>query len=96
MSDVEENIEIIRRKGQFSSREAVLDEVLRSYLRENPDLRLELAVERFETGSISINRGAELAGLSPSEFRDLIAERGLDRPAGFLSEDERTERLNEL
>jgi predicted HTH domain antitoxin len=96
MIDVEDRIDILREKGNFSSREAFLDEALQSFLREHPELRVELAVEQFKVGTISINRAAEIAGRSPEEFKRVLADRGVNRDPGFLSEDDRSDRLNTL
>lgn len=96
MLDVEESIDILSRKGQFSSREEFLTEAVRSYLREHPELRIELAVEQFESGSVSLNRGAEIAGVSPEAFKEELADRGVDRSVGFLDEDVREDRLSDL
>lgn len=96
MIDVDESIDILSRKGQFSSREDFLNEALRTFLRENPELRVELAVEQFKSGSVSLNRGAEIAGMSPEEFKDVLSERNVDRDAGFLSEQEREDQLSKL
>jgi predicted HTH domain antitoxin len=96
MIDVEESIDILREKGKFSSREEFLTEALRSFLRENPQLRVELAVERYRSGSVSLNRAAEIAGLGPEAFKEELADRGIDRDVGFLSEEERNDRLRDL
>ena len=96
MIDVEESIDILRRKGRFSSREEFLDEAVRSFLRENPELRIELAVEQFRSESVSLNRAAEIAGVSAEEFKNILSDRGVERDAGFLSDEEREDRLRKL
>ncbi|WP_436935727.1 UPF0175 family protein [Halovenus marina] len=96
MIDVEESIDILWEKGQFSSREEFLNEALRSFLKEHPELRVELAVEQFKTGTVSLNRAAEIAGMSPEEFKDVLSDHNVDREPGFLSEDERKDQLNNL
>ncbi|PSQ47254.1 hypothetical protein BRD19_09910 [Halobacteriales archaeon SW_7_65_23] len=96
MIDVEESIDILRRKGRFSSREEFLDEAVRSFLRENPELRIELAVEQFRSESVSLNRAAEIAGVSAEEFKNILSDRGTERDAGFLSDEEREDRLSKL
>lgn len=96
MIDVEQSIDILSEKGQFTSREEFLNEALRSYLKDNPELRVELAVEQFKSGSVSLNRAAEIAGVSPEEFKDVLSDRDVDRDPGFLSEEEREEQLNNL
>lgn len=96
MIDIEENIELLRRSGRFNSEEEFLEEAFRALLDKRPELRIELAVERYKTDDVSLNRAAEIAGHSPEEFKELLRERGISRDIGFLDEDERDERLKDL
>jgi len=96
MVDVMEDIDLLRDAGAFTSREAVIEEAVRALLETRPDLWTELAITKYTTGEISLNRAAELAGVSPGEFKDLLRSRGVDRDAGFLSAEDRTEQLEQL
>lgn len=96
MSSVEGDIAALQRAGRFESREDILEEAVRALLRTRPELRAELAIERYKSGEISLNRAAEIAGSSPEEFKELLAERGVSRESGFLSDDEREQRLNDF
>jgi predicted HTH domain antitoxin len=94
--DFEEDIEILRETGNFGSREEFLEEAFRALLKEQPELRVKLAVEKYQSGLVSLNRAAEIAGLSTEEFKEKLAEHGVHREPGFLSEAERDEELREL
>lgn len=96
MAGSADDIERLRRLGGYESREEFLDDAVRSLLRRRPELRTELAIAKYREGSVSRNRAAELAGLSSAEFTDLLTERGIAVDAGFLTEDERREKLDEL
>lgn len=96
LSDVDRDIEILRRTGRFGSEEEFLEAALRALLEKNPKLRIDLAVGKYESGDVSLNRAAEIAGLSPEEFKETLDDRGTSRSPGFLSEDERQERLEGL
>ncbi len=96
MLDVQENIELLRRSGRFDTEEEFLEEAFRALLEKRPELRIELAVEQFKTGDVTLNRAAEISGYSPEEFKDVLRDRGIDRDIGFLDEDEREDRLNSL
>lgn len=96
MIDVEENIELLRRSGRFDSEEEFLEAAFRALLEKRPELRIELAVERYKTGDVSLNRAAEIAGYSPEEFKDVLQDRGIGRDIGFLDDEERDERLQDL
>lgn len=96
MIDIKENIELLRRSGRFKSEEEFLEEAFRALLDKRPELRIELALERYKTGDVSLNRAAEIAGHSPEEFKELLRERGISRDIGFLDEEERNKRLEGL
>jgi hypothetical protein len=59
--DFEEDVEILRKSGDFSSREEFLEETFRAFLKEHPELRVKLAVEKYRSGSVTLNRAAEVA-----------------------------------
>jgi len=96
MVDVMEDIDLLREAGAFASREAVLEEAVRALLETRPELRTELAIKKYTAGEVSLNRAAEFAGVSPEEFKNLLRSRGVDRDAGFLSAEDRTENLEQL
>lgn len=61
---------------------ALLDEdkssVIRKALREGlTDLRTRIAVERYQTGDISTNQAARIAGMSVAEWLEIARERNL-------------------
>lgn len=96
MSEIKEDIDLLRRSGRFNSEEEFLEEAFRALLDKRPELRIELAVERYKTGDVSLNRAAEIAGHSSEEFKQLLRERGISRNVGFLDEDTRDEQLDGL
>ncbi|MDZ7688650.1 MAG: UPF0175 family protein [Halobacteriales archaeon] len=96
MVDVMEDIDMLREAGAFSSRDAVLEEAVRALLENRPELRTELAVKKYKDGTVSLNRAAEIAGVSPAEFKEILRSRGVDRDAGFLSDEDREEKLGKL
>ncbi|WP_245883275.1 UPF0175 family protein [Halalkaliarchaeum desulfuricum] len=71
----------------------MIEEAVRELLRRGPELRLSLAVEKYRTGNVSLDRAAELTGVSAAAFRDELADRGIDRDTGFLSDAQRRDRL---
>jgi len=89
VSNVDDDITALRDSGGYDSEEAVLEDALRALLAKRPELRTELAVTKYRNGDVSLNRAAELAGIAPAEFKDILSERGITRPAGFLSGDDR-------
>ncbi|MDL0131924.1 UPF0175 family protein [Halobacterium salinarum] len=96
MIDIRENIEFLQKSGRFSSEEEFLEEAFRALMEKRPELRIELAVEQYKAGEVSLNRAAEIAGYSPEEFKEILRERGVSRTLGFLSKEEREEQLEKL
>lgn len=96
MIDVKENIELLQRVGRFDSEEEFLEEAFRALMEKRPELRLELAIEQYKTGEVSLNRAAEIAGHSPEAFKEILRDRGISRDISFLSDEEREEQLEDL
>ncbi|AWB27137.1 UPF0175 family protein [Halococcoides cellulosivorans] len=96
MIDVDDTIDGLREVGAYDTDAEVIEDAIRTLLRTKPELRTELAVEQYRSGGVSLNRAAETAGMSPTAFRELLADRGDRRPAGFLSESDRDDRLDDL
>lgn len=51
------------------------------------------ALSLYSENAISLNRAAELSGMSPEGFKQLLEDAGVSRPGGFLSEDARERKL---
>ena len=82
MSGLAEDLDAIAAAGGCDDTDAVVEEVVRELLRRRPELRLSLAVETYRTGTVSLDRAAELAGVSTEAFETELADRGIDRDAG--------------
>jgi len=65
-------------------------------LETRPELRTELAVKKYTDGTVSLNRAAEIAGVSPAEFKDVLRFRGVERDVEFLSSEDREGKLEKL
>jgi predicted HTH domain antitoxin len=61
----------------YESEQAVIEDALRHLLRARPELRVQLAVHRYQAESISLARAARLAGVSWAQMRDILLERGV-------------------
>ena len=61
----------------YESEQAVIEDALRHLLRARPELRIRLAVHRYQTEALSLARAARLAGVSWAQMRDLLLERGV-------------------
>lgn len=66
----------------YESESAAIQDALRHLLRTRPDLRVSLAVYRYQTEDISLARAASLAGVSWAQMCDILLERGIQPRLG--------------
>jgi predicted HTH domain antitoxin len=72
----------------YPDRESAIRDALRSLLREKPQLRIELAVHRYQTEDISLAKAASLAGVSFDRMKALLVQRGVQLRLGPANEAE--------
>ena len=96
MRDLIDAIEMIASVGGYEDADDVLEAALRELLRQRPDLRLSLAIEKYRHGPVTLNRAAELADVSTEAFKDELDNRGVHRTAGFLDDEDRDATLRSL
>lgn len=63
--------------GIFKDRKEFLQEACNTLLTVKPQMRLEAAIQLFKDGEITLGRGAEIAGISRYEFKDILEDRGI-------------------
>jgi predicted HTH domain antitoxin len=80
----------------YEDEEAVIQDALRHLLRSRPDLRIQLAVYRYQDEELSLAKAAEIAGVSWAQMRDILVEHGLDPALGPATLAEAEAELNEL
>jgi predicted HTH domain antitoxin len=66
----------------YKSEEDVLQDALRHLLRARPELRIQLAIHRYQTEQLSIAKAASLAGVSWAQMKDILLERGIQPRLG--------------
>jgi predicted HTH domain antitoxin len=77
----------------YANRDAVIQDALRSLLHEKPQLRVELAVYRYQTEDISLAKAAHLAGVSFDRMKALLVQRGVQLRLGPADEGEAREEV---
>jgi len=77
----------------YANRDAVIQDALRSLLHEKPQLRVELAVYRYQTEDISLAKAAHLAGISFDRMKALLVQRGVQLRLGPADEAEAREEV---
>lgn len=72
----------------YTSEEGVMQDALRLLLRERPDLRIGLAVYRYEHENLSLAKAAALAKVSWPQMKQILTERGIELRLGPETLDE--------
>ena len=66
----------------YNSEEDVIQDALRYLLRARPELRIQLAIHRYQTEKLSLAKAASLAGVSWTQMKDILLERGMQPRLG--------------
>jgi predicted HTH domain antitoxin len=61
----------------YNSEDDVIQGALRHLLRARPELRIQLAIHRYQTENLSLAKAASLAGVSWAQLKDILLERGI-------------------
>ncbi|RRR76124.1 MAG: hypothetical protein EI684_03560 [Candidatus Viridilinea halotolerans] len=61
----------------YANDDAVIEDALRHLLRARPDLRISLAIYRYQNETISLALAASLAGVSWAQMHEIMVERGV-------------------
>jgi len=77
----------------YANRDAVIQDALRSLMHEKPQLRVEIAVYRYQTEDISLAKAAHLAGISFDRMKALLVQRGVQLRLGPANEAEAREEI---
>ena len=82
--------------GLYKNEQAVIQDGLRYLLQARPDVRLELALHRYQTEDISLGKAANLAGVSFEQMKEVLHTRGVQLRLGPESEEEAQEEVTAL
>jgi len=66
----------------YDSEDDVVRDALRYLLRARPELRIQLAIHRYQTEGLSLAKAASLAGVSWAQMRDILVEHGMQPRLG--------------
>ena len=80
----------------YENEEDVLQDALRHLLRGRADLRVRLAIHRYQTDAISLAKAASLAGVSWAQMKDILQEQGVDARLGPDSADDARREVDSL
>jgi len=74
---LEEELESVVKVGHYKSRNDLIRHALEVLLTANPALRMEVAVDLYRMGKITLARAAELAGLDRETFKTCLEDHGV-------------------
>jgi len=92
MASAEKEIDSLIRIKSYDSRDAVISDAVRALLVLKPGLKIEVALDLYKNGEVSLWRAAEMAGLCLEELKELLASRSIQIEVG-ASNEESIERL---
>ncbi|NJO14557.1 MAG: hypothetical protein HC877_02055 [Thioploca sp.] len=72
----------------YQDENSVIQDALRHLLRARPELRIQLAIYRFQTENLSLAKAAHLAGVSWAQMQDILIEQDISPQLGVETLDE--------
>ena len=66
----------------YKDDQEVIQDALRYLIRGRPDLRVRLAIHRYQTEEISLAKAASLAGVSWAQMKDILVVHGIQPRLG--------------
>lgn len=73
----ESEIKALVRAGYYSSKSDVVKDAIRHLLETKSNLKLAAAIQMYITKEVSLSKGAEIAGLTLIEFKEILKDRGI-------------------
>ena len=70
-------IESLLRTGIYKDKETLFHDAIKALFITKPNLRYEIAIDRYRNKVISLWKAAETAGLNIEEFKELLSSRGM-------------------
>ncbi|KXB05394.1 hypothetical protein AKJ50_01075 [candidate division MSBL1 archaeon SCGC-AAA382A13] len=95
VEDLLRNVKILSEKGYYSE-EDLEKEAYRALLKNKPELRVAIAIEKYKEGGLSLNKTAEIAGITTEELKEKLAERGIKIRRGLEGDEKKEERAQKL
>jgi len=96
MALYELEVDALIKAGHYKTSSELFKEALRSLLEIKPPLKLDVAVQLYEEGKVSIEKASEISGLCMEEFKEILARRGITRMVGYESREKLNKKVEEL
>ena len=93
---IETEIKALVRGGYFNSKDSFIEEAVKYMLSSRGDLKINAAVEMYNSNDVSLGRAAELAGLSIFEFKEILKARGIKIVVEAPSREETDQQIRQM
>jgi len=79
----------------YKTRSVLIEDAFRALLNLKPWLKVELSIELYLRGDVSLSRAAEIAGMDIGSFKGVLKARGF-KISSYIGSEEEIERGLEL
>lgn len=93
---IREGVESLTASGYYTGKEDIFRDAFRALLEIRPDLRLAIATNLYKKERASLNRTAEIAGVTTEEIKEILISRGIKIRRGITEVGERRKKAGEL
>ena len=76
---LEDEMEALVEAGYYSSKADVIKDAVRTLMETKTNLRLIASIEMYKKEKISLERAADIAGISVIEFKDVLINKDIKR-----------------
>jgi len=76
---LEDEMEALVEAGYYSSKADVIKDAVRTLMETKTNLRLIASIEMYKKERISLERAADIAGISVIEFKDVLINQDIKR-----------------
>ncbi len=77
MASVEEELNALLHTDIYRSKDEVISDAIRALLTLKPGLRIEIAVDLYRNGKVTLWKAADIAALNLEEFKEILASRSI-------------------
>ena len=95
MASVEEELDALLHSNIYRSKDDVISDAIRALLTLKPGLRVEIAVDLYRNGKVTLWKASDIASLSMEEFKEVLASRSI-RIEVYGNREESNKRLSRI
>lgn len=93
---IREGVESLTASGYYTGKEDIFKDAFRALLEIKPELRLIISIDLYKKGRASLNRIAEIAGITTEEMKEILVSRGIKIRRSIIKVGERRKKAEKL